>query len=472
MKNLIITLTLSVCSSIICFGQNFGKIDSITTNLQEQYNLKGVGIVAVKGNEIIYQKTFGYANKTNLFTDSTAIYIASNTKAFIGLSLSKLAFEKKINYSDPITKYIPSSYFPPQIEAEKITIRNLMQHTHGLSNDPMVFRTAYSGEFPSDLKELLKFTVYSQDTLSYDFKYSNLGYLLGGIIIEEITGKNWKDYVEENIFNPIGMRETSSHINFIQSLEAMPFEYYSNESISSRKSENTLHSAGGIYSTLGDMAKWLRIFTDDNQKVFSSVLMKEYLDSRTSVGNRMGPFTMDEYGNGWIYGTLMGEKLFFHFGSFPGYESIISFNYEKKTGVFVFVNERLGGQRIAAMLTAYFYLVANEDLEADKKIKMFSQFIDPLYSKIRPERTIFRYQNTDELTGTYFSPEYGQLIIDKTSNGFTFSLGRLTSLAYLDTENNGILIEWTSGITEHFTISKDNKAVKLKYGEFGEFLKQ
>lgn len=347
-----------------------------------------------------------------------------------------------------------------------------MQHTHGLSNDPMVFRTAYSGEFPSDLKELLKFTVYRQDTLSYDFKYSNLGYLLGGIIIEEVTGKNWKDYVEENIFNPIGMRETSSHINFKQSLETMPFEYYSNESISSRKSENTLHSAGGIYSTLGDMAKWLRIFTDDNQKVFSSVLMKEYLDSRTSVGNRMGPFTMDEYGNGWIYGTLMGEKLFFHFGSFPGYESIMSFNNEKKTGVFVFVNERLGGQRIAAMLTAYFYLVANEDSAADEKIKMFSQFIDPLYSKTKPERTIFTFQNTDELTGTYFSPEYGHLIVDKTSIGFTFSLGRLTSLAYLDTENNGILIEWTPGITEHFTISKDNKAVKLIYGEFGEFLKQ
>ncbi len=472
MKALLISLTLLIGTSLISFSQNYDKIDSITTKLQENYNLKGIGIVAVKGNEIIYQKTFGYANKTNLFTDSTAIYIASNTKAFIGLSLSKLAFEKKINYSDPITKYIPSSYFPRQIEAEKITIGNLMQHTHGLSNDPLVFRSAYSGEFPSDLKELLKFTVYKQDSLTYDFKYSNLGYLLGGIIIEEVTGKNWKDYVDQNILNPIGMMETSSRINFKQSLEVMPFEYYSDEPISSRKSENTLHSAGGIYSTLSDMAKWLRIFTDDKQNNFSSALIKEYLNSRIAVGNRMGPFTMDEYGNGWIYGTFMGENLFFHFGSFPGYESIMSFNQENKTGVFVFVNERLGGLRIAAMLTAYFYLVANEDSEADEKIKMFSQFIDPLYSKTKPERTIFTYQNTDELTGTYFSPEYGHLIIDKTSNGFTFSLGRLSSLAYLDTENNGILIEWTPGITEHFTISKDNKTVKLIYGEFGEFLKQ
>ncbi len=467
-----IIIILGISLSIICNGQDFEKVDSLIINLQEKYNLKGVGIVAVHDNEIIYQKAFGFANETNIFTDSTAIYIASNTKAFIGLSLSMLEFEKKISYSDPITKYIPSSYFPQQIEAEKITIRNLMQHTHGLSNDPMVFRTAYSGEFPSDLKELLKFTVYRQDTLSHEFKYSNLGYLVGGIIIEEVTGKNWKTYIDENIFKPIGMFETSAHIDFKQNLEALPYEYYSDEPISSRKSENTLHSAGGIYSTIRDMAKWLNVFTNDKQKIFSHALLNEYLGDRTYVGKRMGPFTMDEYGNGWIYGTLMDQKLFFHFGSFPGYESIISFDPENKTGVFVFVNERVGGQRIAAMLSAYFYLVANEDPEADEKIKVFTQFIDPLYSKTKPERTIFVYPNMDELTGTYYSPEYGHLIIDKTAKGYTFSLGRLLSLAYVDTDNDGILIEWTPGIIEHFTIEKNNKAVKLVYGNFGEFIKQ
>ncbi len=472
MRKFIIASTLFICTLITCLGQNYAKIDSITNNLQEKYNLKGVGIVAVRGNKVIYQRTFGKANNKKLFTDSTKVYIASNTKAFIGLSLAMLALEKKIDYADPITKYIPSSYFPKQIEADKITIENLVHHTHGLSNDPLVFRTAYSGEFPQDLKELLKFTVYYEDTLSYNFKYSNLGYLLAGMIIEQVTGENWKDYLQKYIFNSIGMLETTAHINFKQSLEAMPFEYYSDSPISSRKSENTLHAAGGIYSTLGDMAKWLQIFTANKQEIFSPTLMKKYLDFRTSASERMGPFTMDEYGNGWIYGTLMGEKLNFHFGSFPGYESIMSYNYENKTGVYVFVNERLGGQRIAAMLTAYFYMVANEDPAADEKIKMFSQIIDPLYSKTKPERTIFSYQNINELTGTYFNQKYGQLIVDKTSDGFTFSLGRLRSLAYSETKNDGISIEWTPGIIEHFTIAKDNNTVKLIYGDFGEFLKQ
>lgn len=471
MKRIII-ITVLLLSTVVGKSQNFTKLDSLSNLLIEKYNLQGIGIVGVQNNKIVYQKAFGKANLTNNFSDSTKIYIASNTKAFVGLALSKLAFEKKIDYSDPISKYIPSTYFPSNIEVDKITIRNLMQHTHGLSNDPMVFRTAYSGEFPDDLKELLKFTVYRNGTLSYDFKYSNLGYLLGGIIIKEVTGQDWKDYVANNILKPIGMTATSAHINFKQSLEALPFEHFSKEPISSRKSENTLHSAGGIYSTLGDMGKWISIFTDKNQTSINPKLLTDYLSDRTLVENRMGPFTMDEYGNGWIYGTLMGEKLYFHFGSFNGYESIMSFQPENKTGVFVFVNERVDGQRISAMLSAYYYLIMSNDLNADRKIQMFNQFIDPMYKKVKKERTLFSYENIDELTGIYFSPKYGNLMVDKNSGGYIFSLGRLKSLAYLDNENKGIIIEWTPGIEEHFTISNTNGKMKLIYGDFGEFIKK
>ena len=471
MKRIIIAAVLLLSTGAVK-SQNFTKLDSLSNLLIGKYNLQGIGIVGVQNNKVVYEKAFGKANPTNDFSDSTKIYIASNTKAFVGLALSKLEFEKKIDYSDPVSKYIPSKYFPSNIEVDKITIRNLMQHTHGLSNDPLVFRTAYSGEFPDDLRALLKFTVYRNDTLSNDFIYSNLGYLLAGIIIKEVTGQDWKDYVSDNIFKPIGMTETSAHIDFKQRLEALPFEHFSDEPISSRKSENTLHSAGGIYSTLGDMGKWLSIFTDENQTSINPKLLTDYLSGRAVVENRMGPFTMDEYGNGWIYGTLMGENLFFHFGSFKGYESIMSFQPENKSGIFVFVNERIGGQRISAMLSAYYFFIMSNDSNADNKIQMFSQFIDPMYEKPKKERTLFSYENIDELTGTYFSPKYGNLLVDKNSDGYTFSMGRLKNFAYLDNENNGIIIEWTPGIEEHFTISENQGKVKLIYGDFGEFIKK
>jgi len=472
MKKYFFIVCMLFSSLIMIYPQDFHKIDLLSKQLMEKYHLPGIAIVGVKNGKIVYKLTSGKANEDYNLSDSSRIYIASNTKAFTGLALAKLAFEKKINFSDPVSKYIPSSYFPKNIEIDKITVRQLMQHTHGLSNDPMVFRTAYSGEYPSDLKELLKFTVYRLDSLSTEFHYSNLGYLLGGIIIEQVTGKNWREYITDNILKKIGMINSTTHMDFCSEEETLPFKYNSNEHLSSRKSENTLHAAGGIYSTLDDMGKWLSLYTYNSPVVIGSKLLKLYLQDRIKVDKSMGPFSMDEYGNGWISGSLMGNKLFFHFGSFYGYESMMSFQPGKNDGVFVFVNEINGGQRIASMITAYFYLIMSNDTNADSKIKMFTQFIDPLYKEGNVERKIFTFENSEKLTGEYYSPEYGNLIVDKNTSGYTFRIGKLESTAYAGEKENEMIIEWTPGIKEHLFITDYNGQTKLVYGDFGEFLKK
>ncbi|MBK8980764.1 MAG: serine hydrolase [Ignavibacteria bacterium] len=472
MKLKLFTVLLLLFTYAKTYSQDFDKIEDLCKKLIAKYDLKGIGITGVKENNIIYTGTFGKANGISEFSDSTRIYIASNTKAFTALAIAKLVFENRISYTDPITNYIPVSFFPENIDADNLSIIDLLQHTHGLSNDPLVFRTAYSGEIPDDLEELLQFTSYRNDTVSKEFKYSNLGYLLAGIIIEKVSGLNWKEYLKKKIFEPVGMFHTSCEMNFSPELEALPYEFYSDEPLSSRKDESTLHSAGGIYSTLGDIGKWLTLFTGHDQPAFNNVLTDLYFNEKTSVGKQMGPFSMDHYGNGWIYGSLIGKKLYYHFGSFPGYESIMSFQPDNKTGVFVFVNERVGGQRIVSMLSAYFYLIEENDPEADIKIGMFNEFIDPLYAKVKKDRTLFEYHKPEELTGNYLSIKYGLLKIEKQSEGFIFTLGRLSSPAFSADKKDEFILEWTPGIEEHFSITKDSNKIKLIYDEFGEFIKQ
>ena len=472
MKKTFIVLILLFLTFNLVYSQDFKKIDELSKQLMEKYHLPGIAIVGVKNGKIVYKFTSGKANEDYDLSESSRIYIASNTKAFTGLALSKLAYENKINFSDPVSKYIPSSYFPANIEINKITVRQLMQHTHGLSNDPLVFRTAYSGEYPSDLKELLKFTVYRLDSLSNEFHYSNLGYILGGIIIEQVTGKNWREYITDNILKKIGMINSTAHMDFSSEEETLPFKYNSDVHLTSRKSENTLHAAGGIYSTLDNMSKWLALYTFNSPVPIGPKLLKLYLNDRVKVNKSMGPLSMDEYGNGWISGSLMGNKLFFHFGSFYGYESMMSFQPGQNDGVFVFVNEITGGQRIAAMITAYFYLIMSNDTDADSKIKMFTQFIDPLYKEDNAERKIFTFENSEKITGKYYSPEYGNLIVDKNTSGYTFRIGKLESIAYAGEKENEMIIEFTPGIKEHFFITEDSGKTKLIYGDFGTFLKR
>ena len=473
MKNLIIFfLLLTFC--IPSQAQNFKKIDSLSRELIQRYNLKGIGIVAVKEDKIVYKNSFGKANKEKGFDDSTRIYIASNTKAFVGLAMNKLAQENKVNLEASITEYIPESYFSENINVESIQVKNLLTHTHGLSNDPLTFRTAYSGDYPQNLKKLLKFTVYQKDSLKKEFKYSNLGYLLSGMIIEKVTGKSWQTYLKEEILDPLDLDTTTPYIDFSRRLEALPYDFNSDKPINSIKAENTLHAAGGLYSTLSDMAKWLMLFTDRDQKELDKELIENYLDKNIAdASENMGPFQMTGYGNGWIRGKFNREDILFHFGRFKGYESMISYKPKTDSGIFVFINERIGGVRIALMLTSYFYLLESENGESIKKeMEVFPKMIDPIYNEevISPE--LFRYKNSQLLTGSYYNPKYGQLIVDKDSKGFTFTLGRLKSYAYKNPKDpSDIVIEWTPGIKEHFKIDKKEK-VKLIYGDFGVFVKQ
>jgi CubicO group peptidase (beta-lactamase class C family) len=207
---------LSVCFLFLnkSYCQFSTELDSSANQIIKKYNIKGIAMVGVQNGEVIYSKGFGYANETYKMDANTPFYIASNTKAFIGMAMAKLIESKKLSLDDSLIKYIERKYFPQSIEIEKVTISDIISHTTGLSNDPLTFRTSSSGEYPENLQELLIHTVYSNDSneLKKEFSYSNFGYLLCGIVIENITGKHWKDYLMTEIIPQLNMSNTFPHI--------------------------------------------------------------------------------------------------------------------------------------------------------------------------------------------------------------------------------------------------------------------
>ena len=470
----VILITIFLGLFRIGFSQDYSEVESLANSFIENYGIKGIGIVGVQNGETVFLSADGMANDSAEFSDSTRVYIASNTKAFVGLAMAKLASEGKISYSDPIINYIPREKFPDSIKVDDINIKNILTHTHGLSNDPLTFRTAYSGEYPSDLQELLKFTVYRKDDHSKDFKYSNLGYLLAGMIIEKVTGDKWQDYLKKEVLNPLGMEVTGAKMNFDPELEVLPYSFTTVESLSSRKSENTLHAAGGLYSTLPDMGKWLRVLTSDASKV-AGVELKKYLDDRTSVEEKEagGLVYSKDYGNGWIFGDLFGkENIYYSFGRFNGYESVMSFDPVSKKGVFVFVNERMGGIYVASLLNSFFYFISEENPEAQQMIEPVLEMIEKVYSAPADKlEKVFTYEDSHALTGIYRSPEYGTLLVDRDPDGYSFQLGKMKSYGFSGKNKNEILVEWTPGIREHLFISEEDGKILIRYGEFDVFSK-
>jgi CubicO group peptidase (beta-lactamase class C family) len=155
----------------------------------------------------IFSKGYGIREygKKDKVTDESLFAIASNTKAFTSAALSILVEEGKISWDDPVQKYLPDfKLYDPYVSAN-MTIRDLLCHRSGLktfSGDLIWYGTTYSR------KEVIERARYLKPTYGFrsNYGYSNIMFLTAGEIIPVVTGKSWDEFIKENFFEPLGMK--------------------------------------------------------------------------------------------------------------------------------------------------------------------------------------------------------------------------------------------------------------------------
>src|SRR5687767_2330343 len=119
----------------------------IRKTMERLPDIPGMAVVVIKDDKPIFVRAYGTADKeAGIKADTDSLfYIASSTKAFTALGAAMLDQEGKIRFSDPVTKYAAGISFKNQIP-EKVTVRDLLTHTSGLRNNPLVNRLAFSGQ--------------------------------------------------------------------------------------------------------------------------------------------------------------------------------------------------------------------------------------------------------------------------------------------------------------------------------------
>ena len=190
------------------------KIDNFISNVRNKLQLKsGLGISIVKGDKVIFSRAYGYSkiDKKIPAKTITPFYIASSTKSFTAELAKNLSDEGILSLDEPISKYLPDLKLPPPLTTKLITIRDLLTHRSGLENIPVILRTAYTGQYTE--KKLLQLFAHSK-FVGKKFRYSNIGYVLTGLIIQKVTGKSWKDLLKEKFFDPLGMKNTSAYVSY------------------------------------------------------------------------------------------------------------------------------------------------------------------------------------------------------------------------------------------------------------------
>ncbi len=296
----------------------------------DKNDMPGCSVGAVKDGRLVYKRAFGMANLDYNVpnTTSTLFNLASVSKPFTAASIALLAQQGKLSLDDDIRKYVPEI---PKYD-ETITIRHLIHHTSGIRDyQGLVFFGGLGTDNAYSPKAILNILA-RQKNISFKpgakHQYSNSGYFLMGIIVERVSGKSLRAFAEENIFKPLGMKNTRFYDNRFEVIKnrASGYRIGSGNTIRARSSLYDLVGAGGLLSTVEDLYLWDQNFYEPkvgNKELISLLTMPGTLNS----GEKM------DYAFGLWRNEHKGLSVIQHSGNMAsGYRAqIVSFPEQKFT---------------------------------------------------------------------------------------------------------------------------------------------
>jgi CubicO group peptidase (beta-lactamase class C family) len=457
-------------------------------------DLPGIAIVVIKDDKPIFIRAYGMADKeAGIKADTdTLYYIASSTKAFTALAAAMLDKEGKIKFSDPLTKYTPGIQFKNAIP-DKITIRDLLTHTSGLRNGPLVNRLAYTGQIDqSELDRVLAKGTTLNDANFGKYNYTNLGYNIYGLALHYHLHKKWQDLLQERIFNPAGLQHTTAYVSKARARKykiAAPYvidtdAVNAGKMVRSQldKTDENMQSAGGMFMSISDLGRWLNLNMNGGKlggkQVLPADLIRNAHIGLTASTRNEPPFSADgEYGLGWQIGKYRNEKVVYHHGGYPGYRSHVSFMPDKRVAVGVLVNNDALGGRLADMLAAYAYdwWLRTENFEADyeKQLQQDAKTFENRRQRViaeaagRAKREWLLTKPFADYAGKYQHDILGTIEIAATDKALTVRLGKLNALATPFTDKDSIrVVMLPGGNGEVISFAKDaeGKIVSLNYG--------
>ena len=296
-------------------------LQSTLSRLSEADKFSGAALLA-KNDDILFQGAYGYADHAFGVknTVDTKFNIASMGKMFTGVAILQLAEAGKLSLDDHLSKDLPS--YPNRQVARSVTIRQLLTHTSGLSDffGPK-FVASNMSRF-NTLESLLPFFVDAPLLFKpgSQWRYSNAGYIVLGLVIAHLSGETYYDYVQQHIFNPAGMHDTGNW-PADQDVPNRAVGYTNLEAPQAARKSNIFFlqrggSAGGGYSTVGDLFRFARAL--ERRELLNEAYTKLDLGGQVATG-RPGV----RYGFGMEERILNGVRIVGHSGGGPGIQGIL-----------------------------------------------------------------------------------------------------------------------------------------------------
>lgn len=371
--------------------------------------------------------------------NNSPIYIASHTKSFTG-TLAKILEEKgKIDLDKSLSHYLPELNFRDSIDTDKINIKELLNHTHGSFSTSLTWKTAFLG-YSGKNSELIK--DFNTDFLhdpSGSFRYSNVGPIITGIVMEKVTGNSWKDEMKKHIFQPLKMSNTTTRVSDLEFKSIRASVTVSNEQgiveTGFYKSDITMHASGGIISTVNDLSRWLSANIAQDAQLLTKNSWNELHTSTMPQDKEYFTYDRIGYSLGWDVAQYQRDTILTRFGGLAGISFHISFIPEKKIGIIAFSSDNRA-YLLPHLMANYAYnkldLKSADSIFEEEKIKFEKAFANENEIVYPKESQLLKQDKAyKKMLGSYRSNAgWPSIRISEKDHHYIFNWGVLTGEIY------------------------------------------
>ena len=298
MKKIFLFILLAV--QTVCFAEKMktddprlAQFDSYLNEITESYHIPGMAFFITDSEQTLFSKTYRQCGSM-----SDLFFIGSMSKSYTALCIMQLVEKGLVNLDNDISTYLPDYKF-----AQKVSVLSLLNHTSGFDTH-MKF---------ADVKI----------TDSYGkYEYANINYDLLGKIIEAVSGMSYEEYLQKNVFSPLGMADSCANSQKAGTSEKMLtgnrnyFGFFINGKADYPTEKSWFHEpAGFIAATPADHAEYLRMYLNGGiTEQGIRIIKKETIDSMWYENVPLSPKEEAFYGKGWNYMNWDGLEIIFHGG--------------------------------------------------------------------------------------------------------------------------------------------------------------
>lgn len=335
------------------------RLETILGKTLEAWKIPGAGLaVSFAGESYTAGSGLAQAGSGRKAGADTVFALGSTTKAFTSLAIGMLVDDGKIAWDDPIRKHLPWFQLKDTWVSSHATVRDALCHRLGLERAQRIY---YHGAYSQrQLVERMRF-LQAERGFRESFVYTNQNYGIAGLVIEAVSGMTWDEFVTDRIFRPLGMTRTGAGWNVVAAWPDLASPHADlddtlpagvrmlGDKTAVEHFDLSHEPAGSIHSTAADLARWVAFLSSGGAPLVEPATFAEILSPQNIMRDLgqselaplwyLKPETVFwTYAMGWWALDYRGHKVMMHGGQMPGFNSMVAFFPELKSGFAVTLN--------------------------------------------------------------------------------------------------------------------------------------